>query len=257
MALGVGVAIDLAVSRALASGTALAAFTDPSFTARSRLARCIDRGGLLLSAFLARFPNQARWYTGAALGGIAAIYCVNAWARTPLRRQQLLVTQGIVSAGLIVTSLGLWVSQTLLPELNRLQSLQKLGVQASYNFSTLELRNWAPFGHQNYVAGYLVLALPLLLGLGLTHLRWRWWWFGCLGLGLIDLYTTSSRGGWLGLLVAGVYLGLVLFRQQGLNRRWLMGGIGIVFVLVFANNRLSSQISNFCKAVPVEIWPID
>lgn len=207
--------------------------------------------GLLLSASLARFPNQARWYTGAALGGIAAIYCINAWARTPLRRQRLLVTQGIVSAGLIVTSLGLWVSQTLLPELNRLQSLQKLGVQASYNFSTLELRNWAPFGHQNYVAGYLVLALPLLFGLGLTHLRWRWWWFGCLGLGFIDLYTTSSRGGWLGLLVAGVYLGLVLFRQQGLNRRWLMGGtlasLGIVAVLVFANNRLSSQINNFLQ----------
>lgn len=205
--------------------------------------------GLLLSTVLAAFPNQARWYTGAALGGIAALYCINAWSQTPLRRQRLLVTQGIVSVGFIVISLFLWTSQTLLPELNRLQSLQQAGVQASYNFSTLELRNWAPFGHQNYVAGYLVMALPLLFGLGLTHPRWRWGWFGSFGLGLIDLYTTSSRGGWLGFLVAGCYLGIVLFRQQGLNRRWLIGGafasLGIVLVLVFANNRLSSQISNF------------
>lgn len=205
--------------------------------------------GLLLSTVLAAFPNQARWYTGAALGGIAALYCINAWSQTPLRRQRLLVTQGIVSVGFIVTSLVLWTSQTLLPELNRLQSLQQAGVQASYNFSTLELRNWAPFGHQNYVAGYLVMALPLLFGLGLTHSRWRWGWFGSFGLGLIDLYTTSSRGGWLGFLVAGCYLGIVLFRHQGLNRRWLIGGtfasLGIVLVLVFANNRLSSQISNF------------
>lgn len=205
--------------------------------------------GLLLSTVLAAFPNQARWYTGAALGGIAALYCINAWSQTPLRRQRLLVTQGIVSVGFIVTSLFLWTSQTLLPELNRLQSLQQAGVQASYNFSTLELRNWAPFGHQNYVAGYLVMALPLLFGLGLTHPRWRWGWFGSFGLGLIDLYTTSSRGGWLGFLVAGCYLGIVLFRQKGLNRRWLIGktfaSLGIVLVLVFANNRLSSQISNF------------
>ncbi len=205
--------------------------------------------GLLLSTVLAAFPNQARWYTGAALGGIAALYCINAWSQTPLRRQRLLVTQGIVSVGFIVTSLFLWTSQTLLPELNRLQSLQQAGVQVSYNFSTLELRNWAPFGHQNYVAGYLVMALPLLFGLGLTHPRWRWGWFGSFGLGLIDLYTTSSRGGWLGFLVAGCYLGIALFRQKGLKRRWLIGGtfasLGIVLVLVFANNRLSSQISNF------------
>lgn len=204
--------------------------------------------GLFLSTVLAAFPNQARWYTGAAVGGIAAIYCINAWAQTPTRRQHLLVTQGLVSVGFIVTSLILWTSQTLLPELNRLQTLQQAGIQASYNFSTLELRNWAPFGHQNYVAGYLVMALPLLLGLGLTHPRWRWWWFGSVGLGLIDLYTTSSRGGWLGFLVAGMYLGMTLFRHQGLNRRWLIGGtlasLGAILVLVLTNNRLSGQVSN-------------
>ncbi|WP_299487291.1 O-antigen ligase family protein [Acaryochloris sp. IP29b_bin.137] len=211
----------------------------------------LTAAGLLLSTIWAIFPNQARWYTGAALGGIAALYCITAWSQSPIRRQRLLVTQGIVSVGFIVTSLLLWTTQTLWPELNRLQTLQQAGIQASYNFSTLELRNWAPFGHQNYVAGYLVMALPLLFGLGLTHPRWRWWWFGSFGLGLVDLYTTSSRGGWLGFLVAGLYLGLALFRQKELNWRWLIGGtfagLGIVLVLVLANNRLSSQVSNLLQ----------
>lgn len=208
--------------------------------------------GLILSTLFAPFPNQARWYAWSALGGLAAIYAVNAWCQMPERRQRLLITQGLLSSGFILVSLALWTNQTLWPELNRIRTLQQAGVQANYNFSTLELRNWAPFGHQNYVAGYLVLALPLLLGLCMTQTgRWRWWWATSLGLGLIDLYTTSSRGGWLGCLVCSLYLGLALCRQRGINRRWLIGGslasLGILSVLVLANNRLSSQVSNLLQ----------
>lgn len=207
--------------------------------------------GLLISTLFAVFPNQARWYAWPALGGLAAIYSINAWCQTPNHRQCLLVAQGLLSSGFILISLGLWISQTFLPELSRIRTLQQAGVQVSYNFSTLELRNWAPFGHQNYVAGYLVLALPLLFGLCLTQARWRWGWAASLGLGLLDLYTTSSRGGWLGCLVGCLYLGIALSQRRHISRRWLMSGslvgIGILAALVLANNRLSAQLSSFLQ----------
>lgn len=208
--------------------------------------------GLILSTLLARFPDQARWYTGPAIGGIATIYAVNTWCQTPERRQRLFMIQGLLSSGLILVSLTLWFNQTLWPELSRIRELQEVGVQASYNFSVLELRNWAPFGHQNYVAGYLVLALPLFLGLCITSTgRWRWAWAISLGLGLLDLYTTSSRGGWIGCLVCSLYLGIVLFQRQGMNRRWLIGGslasLATLVILILANNRFSGQISQLLQ----------
>ncbi|NJM67862.1 MAG: O-antigen ligase domain-containing protein [Acaryochloris sp. RU_4_1] len=208
--------------------------------------------GLILSTLLARFPDQARWYTGPALGGIATIYTVKTWCQTPERRQRLLMIQGLLSSGLILVSLALWFNQTFWPELSRIWALQAAGMQTSYNFSVLELRNWAPFGHQNYVAGYLVLALPLFLGLWITSTGyWRGWWAISLGLGLLDLYTTSSRGGWIGCVVSSLYLVVALFQRQDMNRRWLMGGslvsLGVLVVLVLANNRLSSQISQILK----------
>lgn len=208
--------------------------------------------GLMLSALFARFPHQAYWYAWPALGGLAAIYAVKAWCQTPERRQCLLVIQGCLSSGMIVVSLFLWVTQTFLPEMDRIRTLQAAGIQASYNFTTLELRNWAPFGHQNYVAGYLVLALPLLVGLGIAHQgRWRWWWLTSVGLGLVDLYTTSSRGGWIGCLIVVLYLGFTLFQRRGLNRRWLMGGsvmsIMILIGLGLANNRLRAQASHLLQ----------
>ncbi len=201
--------------------------------------------GVTLSTLFAQFPQQARWYGWAALCGIAALYALSEWAATPQRRQQLLIAQGGLSLAFIALSLILWVSQTLLPELQRLQGLQALGLKVAFDFSVLELRNWAPIGHQNYVAGYLVLSLPLLLGLNLSSKGpWRWLWGIGTALGLVDLYTTSSRGGWLGLGIAGLFGIAVLAGHPRVSVRWRwLSGLGFVgalgFVLV-SNNRLRS-----------------
>jgi uncharacterized protein involved in response to NO len=204
--------------------------------------------GLVGSTLLAQFPQQARWYSWAAFCVIAALYALNAWCSSPERRLKLLKAQGYLTVAFITVSLGLWVSQTLLPELNRLKNLKTAGLNLSYDFSTLELRNWAPIGHQNYVAGYLVLGLPLLLGLVLiskTKMRW-FWGLGAL-LGLVDLYTTSSRGGWLGTAVVGASGGLLLLghRRMPSRFRWMVG-LGLVVGLggiLLANNRLRSLFS--------------
>ncbi|MBW4520924.1 MAG: O-antigen ligase family protein [Scytolyngbya sp. HA4215-MV1] len=203
---------------------------------------------LLLSTLLAEFPNQARWYSWAAICILAALYALNYWLQTPRQRYQLLTWQGYLSLAFIGLSLFLWSSQTLLPELARLQDLKPYGVDLPFDFSVLELRNWAPIGHQNYVAGYLLLALPLLVGLGYLQTGWRrWLWFIGTGLGLLDLYTTSSRGGWLGLmLLVLVSFGVLLWRSS-IPRLWLSAaGVVTVFgliLLVLANNRLRALLS--------------
>jgi hypothetical protein len=211
--------------------------------------------GLIISSLFSPFPNQARWYSWAAIGIICALYALHQWIITdnsPQRRYAILSFQGYLSVAFIIISLFLWTSQTLSPELARIRELQQNGVEISFDFSVLELRNWAPLGHQNYVAGFLVLALPLLLGLAILAKNWqRWLWFTGIGLGILDLYTTSSRGGWLGLIgVCVVGLGILIFRSE-IPRLWLgLGGLAtLLFLLlvIFANNRLKTVITSLVQ----------
>ncbi len=205
--------------------------------------------GLIVSTTFAQFPNQAIWYSWAALCFIAALYALNNWLSTPQRRYSVLLLQGYVNLAFIFLSLSLWITQTLLPELSRLQSLKQYGLNLPFDFSVLELRNWAPLGHQNYVAGYLLLALPLLGGL--TILEWNkgwhgWLWLSGICLGLMDLYTTSSRGGWLGLAILCIFSLTILLLRSSISRLWLalaaVGTVAILTLSILANNRLRSLI---------------
>jgi hypothetical protein len=204
--------------------------------------------GLVVSTLFAQFPNQARWYSWAAFCFLAALYALNTWLLHPQRRFWLLAAQGYLNLAFILVSLLLWISQILLPELTRLQEFQQSGVNLPFDFSNIELRNGFPIGHQNYVAGYLILALPLLLGLGILQAGWRrWLWWAGVGLGLVDLYTTSSRGGWLGVVLLALIGFAVLLWRSTLPRRWVSGigvaGVIILAILVLANNRLWLLIS--------------
>lgn len=204
--------------------------------------------GLAISGTLSAFPNQARWYGWALLGGLAVVYPLGAWLRTPERRWQLVQAQGYLTAAFIVVSLGLWLGTTLVPEWLRQPMLNPHGLLLQINTDTLELRNWAPFGHQNYVAGYLLLALPLVgvLALqaapGLPWWRSRPFWLGVLLLGLVNLYTTFSRGGSLGLIAMAIalFIGLI-WQHRHFSRRWLqVGGLTLIGlgVIAVANDRL-------------------
>jgi hypothetical protein len=203
--------------------------------------------GLLISSLLAQFTDRALWYTWSALGFVAAIYCLNFYLQTSQDRDRLLTTQGYLNVVFILISLTLWTSQTLLPELSQLKKFQDRGVNLNFDFSILELRNWAPIGHQNYVAGYLVLALPLLLALTLLKKGWqRWLWGISLFLGAIDLYTTSSRGGWLGLIIACFVFFLLLSRPSSpspLSPYFLIPILGAIALFISTNNRLQGLLT--------------
>ncbi|MBW4487526.1 MAG: O-antigen ligase family protein [Trichocoleus desertorum ATA4-8-CV12] len=204
--------------------------------------------GLITSAAVAEFPMQARWYAWATLCFLAGLYALNYKVLTSRDRYNLLVGQGYLNLAFIVVSLGLWLTQTILPELDRLQALRQSGVNLSLNLSTLELRNWAPLGHPNYVAGYLLLALPLLLALSILQTgKQRRLWLTGVGLGLIALYTTGSRGGWLGLAALCIVGFVLLLFRSSLPRLWL--GLGSLFMLAFlslsvlTNDRLKTAIT--------------
>ncbi|BAU65509.1 O-antigen polymerase [Stanieria sp. NIES-3757] len=208
--------------------------------------------GVIISTVFAQFKPQAIWYGWAAFGLIAVIYLVNYYGDSPQIRAQILVKQGYLNLALIIVSLFLWTTQTLLPELARLQQLKQAGINLTFDFSTIELRNWAPFGHQNYVAGYLVLALPLLIGLTILATDWqRWLWLSGCVLGLLDLYTTSSRGGWLAVIATFVIGLLILLCFSSLPRLWLiLGGISSFIglsLVILVNNRFNTLIMAVIK----------
>lgn len=204
--------------------------------------------GLVVSAGFATFPRQAQWHSWTVFCMLATLYAVSSWLSTRDRRVWLLTMQGYLNLAFIAISLLLWTSQTLLPELSRLQEFQRFGISLPFDFSNIELRNWAPIGHQNYVAGYLTLALPVLVALAICHPgRQRWLWGTGIGGGLLALYTTSSRSGWLAIAVLAVITLALMLWQSTLPKRWLgmISAVGLVSLglMIFSNNRLRSLLS--------------
>lgn len=200
-----------------------------------------------ISTVGAEFPQQARWYAWASLGFLAVLYPLSRWLNNPLGRYRVLLGQGYLSLAFVGVSLVLWLSQTFLPEIARLRDLGLEGSALKFDFSILELRNWAPLGHQNYVAGYLILCLPILLGLAILHRDWRrWLWFTGVAIAGVDLYTTSSRGGWLGLAIASITAFLFAWNFSQIRKLWLtISGIvttGVLIIFVLANNRLYNLV---------------
>ena len=207
---------------------------------------------LCLSTMFSRFPNQGMWYSLTAFGYLIALYVTNNFLHKPDLNQRstagilpILRFQGLLGIAVIVESLLIWVTQSWLPRLANLAKLNQWGLNLSYDFSDLESRNWAPMGHQNYVAGFLMLVLPLFVSLAIAQQgKWRSLWLAGIGLGLLDLYTTSSRGGFLGLGAIVLYTMIVaLFRVKRYRGFVFLGSgaaIAIFGLLIIANNRLRS-----------------
>jgi tetratricopeptide (TPR) repeat protein len=201
---------------------------------------------LCLSTIFAQFPAQATWNSCIGVALIAAIYTTHNYLHQTGSLNWLLTFQGGLSLVFIVESLILWIVNTLAPNLSQLNELRPLGINLNFDFSDILSRNWAPIGHQNYVAGFLMLAIPLLIGLAIAQPRRRIIWVIGVVLGCIDLYTTSSRGGFLGISVLLVVGTLVLLLRSKARLQVLLGGMGAIAttaVLIAFNNRLQSLVS--------------
>lgn len=207
---------------------------------------------LILSATFAQFSHQAFWYGWAAICGIAFLYSLNSWLTDAKRVRNVLVLQGGLSIVFSGLSLLFWFFQTVRPYQQTLQELKSYGIERSFDLSILTLRNWHPIGHQNYVAGYLLLALPLLIGLAFSQRGWqRIVWLGGFALGLATLYSTASRGSWFGLVASlVVFIGLSAWQYPHLRR--VLFGVGLVSfsgVLLWgaSSDRLRSLFSSLLQ----------
>ncbi|MEA5485389.1 MULTISPECIES: O-antigen ligase family protein [Pseudanabaena] len=220
---------------------------------------------LCLSTMFSRFPNQGMWYSLTAFGYFTALYVTNnflhvasspAISPPPMVREKLFKIirfQGLLGFAVIIVSLFLWITQSWLPQLTNFAKLNQWGLNLSYDFSDLQSRNWAPMGHQNYVAGFLILVLPIFASLAIAQRgMWRSLWLTAIGLGLIDLYTTSSRGGFLGLGAIVLYGIIVAFFRNRSHRGLVAlgggGAIALVAFLISTNNRLRSLISGLISS---------
>lgn len=198
----------------------------------------------------APFRGMALWYGVMALLVLAIPYALQPWIATAAQRQRWFRTLGWGGAIWTFWSLGLWLTQTVWPEGQRLARLRSLGLNVTFDFNNINLRNWSPFGHQNYVAGFLVLLLPLWLGLAIEGRgKDRLGWSGITLLGLVALYTTSSRGGWLGLCTLMI-IGVAGFAGRGWLSPKKLGAIvfgsgAILTLLIVGNNRWRSLILGF------------
>lgn len=206
------------------------------------IAWCI---ALLFSSAIAPFPHQAFWYSWAALCNIAFLYALNAWLTSANRVRYLLVFQGGLSIIFSGLSLVSWFFQTVRPYQQTLAELKTYGIERSFDLQILTLRNWHPIGHQNYVAGYLLLALPLLVGLAFSDRGWqRLAWLGGFALSLVTLYSTASRGSWFGLMASFVVFISLSAGQYPKLRRVLLGGglvgIGAIALWGVSSDRIRS-----------------
>ena len=233
---------------------------------------------LCLSTMFSQFPNQSMWYSLTAFGYFIALYVTNNFLHTtslskidnvslspkpstldkPILNNKsailpILRFLGLLGIAVIIESLFLWITQSWIPQLAQFAKLNQWGLNLSYDFTDLESRNWAPMGHQNYVAGFLMIVLPIFVSLAIAQKGiWRSLWLTAIGLGLIDLYTTSSRGGFLGLGAIVLYGIIVALFRSGRNRGFVIlgGGVAIAIfaVLIAANNRLRSLTSGLVSS---------
>lgn len=173
---------------------------------------------VIISSLVAEFKNQAIWQGGILLSFITIGYSLWQHLKITEKPISLLKLQGLLQLAYIFDSLVLWFWHRFLPYVNQLANLNKEGIKTVFDLSSINLHNDLPSGDSNYVAGYLILALPLLFILGLTE-KGLWQTIGFLGfiLGLIDLYLTSSWAGFIGFGVMTIGFLIFLFLRSRLT----------------------------------------
>jgi O-antigen ligase len=173
---------------------------------------------VLASALASPHRGPSLLWSAPLLAAAATFFVGYDWlagdpARRPLLHRSILVA----SAAVAVASLGLW-----------LDLVRQLPSADFFN-----ARNPYPLGHSNYTAGLAVLVLPTAVAAARTAAgRWRALGFAVTAAALALLFTSGSRGGFIGL---AALLALALWVAPWPRRRKLqLAAAAVLAVALFA-----------------------
>ena len=200
---------------------------------------CAIALSLLVSNLFSPFPLVGAKYLSIAVGYGVLLYVARNWIdRSRFTWQRLWL--GLSATGFIGTLVG----------------LGKWWWWPGRNLDTL--RNPFPLGHHNFVAGYLVLLIPLTIALALSRRGWqRWAGLGVNLILLLHLYTTASRGGMLGITVlAVVAVGFAIAETRGRLRTRLAIGLILGLIAMMTVIITSPRVEHLIQFGATELNPI-
>jgi O-antigen ligase len=121
-----------------------------------------------------------------------------------------------------------------------------LGLKNHVNVQDFGRRIGGTFGTPNGAAAYLCLMLPLAMGVVLSEReRMRRLAFGVLGLGLIALLITQSRGGWISFAISTVVFGAWAVRTRRLPSQVIViAAVGLVAVVIGFWGPISQRLNS-------------
>lgn len=179
---------------------------------------------------------------------------VKGWFITPV------LLYGMVLATFRREHLGSLVNALMLSALPI--SVAALYQVATDQFITIDHRASAWFASANYLSLYLV---PILLisaywVFSSTSRLYRAWFGVSLSLGILAVYFSFSYGGWAGLLVGGLILGIWQFRHRW--QFWLGGGgLALIAIATQATSERVARMINIATqssaSVRLQVWAAD
>jgi uncharacterized protein involved in response to NO len=175
---------------------------------------------LVASTIFSHVPHRSHWYLVMALGYIAALYALNNWLDNKQKIENLTIFLVGSSLFFSCNSLYQYIFKKWLP-------LRGQDIDPGL------MTNNLPLGHQNFVAGFLVLTLPVAVGIAFHYKDWRrWLGIGTVLPGLWIMVSTGSRGGFLGLGTA-LAMSLVIILLIDWSWKKVKIGASAIFGLFF------------------------
>jgi O-antigen ligase len=218
----------LLLLRLLASGGSLR-LPSPAWTATAGMIGTAP----LLSAVFSPYQGPSLLAAAVPLAAVSLFFLLHDWLGADelhAARVERVLLAGFSAAASVSTLMWLAKVFSLSPDELRWSAV-------------FEMRNPHPLGHSNYTAGLMLLGLPVLVRTAWrSHGSLRAAAFLATALALLNLFTSGSRGGLLGLAALGV-TGVAV---AGLNRRRFLAiaGGAVLLAIVFgvANPRIRSML---------------
>lgn len=169
---------------------------------------------VMASALASPHQGPSVIWSAPLLAGVAAFFLLVDWLKAESRHRELLLRTALIAGTAIATvSMAGWLGQ--IPETSH----------------WIDARNQHPLGHSNYTAGLALLLLPLAAR-SIRHEGGTWRVLASLlgALALLMLFTSGSRGGWIGLAV--MLAAALAFAPWSLRARVSFGAAAGAVILI-------------------------